>query len=65
MTPLQKFSAWCAGVLLGLVVLVVVADVIQGIPPPAALVGALIPAFGGIVAGILAGARSDKDKDKK
>ena len=66
MTPLQKFGALCAGVLLGLVVLVVVVDLFRGTPPPAALVGALIPAFGGIMAGILAGARSsDKDKDKK
>jgi hypothetical protein len=61
-TPLQRFCAGCAGILLGLVVLIVAVDLIRGISPPAALVGALIPAFGGVMAGILAGAKSDKDK---
>lgn len=64
LTPLQKFGVICAGVFLGLIVLVTVVDLIRGTLPPALALGVFGPAFGGVMTGVLLKAKSEGDRDK-
>lgn len=63
MSPLFTFAAWCAGVLLGLIALVVVVDLIRGTLPPAIAVGAMMPTFGALMTAVVVTAKSDRDKE--